>query len=188
MRIAISAFLALALVGITGCGSQDESAEQSAEAKPKVTAPSIDLHAAVVLDDLEAVLQHIEAGSDLNVLEPSRSSTPLITAAAVGKTEAARILIKGGADINYQNDDGSSALHTAAFFCNEDVVDILLANGADKTLKNVTGQTAYDIVTLPFEDLMPAYTAFEAQLRPAGVAFDYDNMRATRPKIAEMLK
>jgi ankyrin repeat protein len=188
MRVATIAFLALVLIGFVGCGGQDESAEQSADAKPTVEPPATDLHSAVILDDLQAILQHIEAGSDLNVLEPSRASTPMITAAALGKTEAVRILIKGGADIDYQNSDGSTALHTAAFFCNEDVVDVLLAGGADKTLKNNMGQTAGDIVAMPFEDLEPAYDVFGEQLKPTGLVLDYDRMKAARPKIAEMLK
>jgi hypothetical protein len=124
----------------------------------------------------------------LNVLEPSRGSTPLITAAALGKTEAARILIDGGADLDFQNSDGSTALHTAAFFCTVEIVGLLLESGADKTLRNNTGQTPLEIVELPFEVLEGAYKAFEADLRPAGVKLDYDRMKAARPEIAEMLK
>ena len=58
--------------------------------------PTVDLHSAVVTGNLEAVRQHIKSRSDLNVLEPSRASTPLITAAALGNTEAAKILIDAG--------------------------------------------------------------------------------------------
>jgi hypothetical protein len=148
----------------------------------------VDLHTAVILENLEAIGQHIEAGSDLNVLEPSRASTPLITAAALGKTEAARMLIDAGADLDYQNNDGSTALHTAALFCRVEIVEALLEKGADKTLKNNTGSTALDIVELPFEVLKPTYDALQVNLKPAGVVLDYEYLEATRPKIAEMLK
>jgi ankyrin repeat protein len=174
---------AVGLVVFAGCGQQDESSQESA-----TSAPKRDLHTAVVLGDFEAIRQHIEAGSDLNVLEPSRGSTPLITAAALGKTEAAKILIDGGADLDFQNSDGSTALHTAAFFCSVEIVEALLEKGADKTLKNKTGQTPLEIVELPFEVLEGAYKAFEVELRPAGVKLDYDRIKAARPKIAEMLK
>ncbi|NIR47349.1 ankyrin repeat domain-containing protein [candidate division KSB1 bacterium] len=204
-----------------GCGNQDESSRQSAESQTTVSAPEVDLHSAVVTDDLEVIRQHIKAGSDLNVLEPSRASTPLITAAALGKTEAAKILIDAGADLNYQNADGSTALHTtavfgkfeiakilidagadlniknndgatalhaAAFLCREEIVQTLLKNGADKTLKNKTGKTAFETVHSPFEDVKGVYDAIGAGLKPLGLKLDYDHIKTTRPKIAEMLK
>ncbi|MHC4535978.1 MAG: ankyrin repeat domain-containing protein [Planctomycetota bacterium] len=188
MSTIITVILALMLFAFVGCGSQDESSEQSAESQTTVSVPEVDLHSAVVAGDFEAIRQHIEAGSDLNVLEPSRASTPLITAAALGKTEAAKILIDAGADLNYQNNDGSTALHTAAFFCRVEIVEALLEKGADKALKNKTGKTALEIVEIPFEDIKVVYDAIGAELRPAGVVLDYDYIEATRPKIAEMLK
>ncbi|MDH4185721.1 MAG: ankyrin repeat domain-containing protein, partial [Nitrospira sp.] len=93
MRTIATVILALMLFTFVGCGNQDKSPQQSAESQTTVSAPKVDLHTAVVIEDLEAIRQHIKAGSDLNVLEPSRASTPLITAAFLGKTEAAKILI-----------------------------------------------------------------------------------------------
>ena len=104
--------------------------------------PDIDLHTAVLTDNLEVIRQHIKAGSDLNVVEPTRESTPLITAAALGRPEAAEILIEGGADINYQNADGSTALHTAIAFSKTDLANILIDAGIDLNLKNNDGSTA----------------------------------------------
>lgn len=188
MRRITMVFLALALFTFVGCGNQEKSPEQSAEAEKTVSAPSMDLHSAVVIGDLEALRQHIETGSDLNVLEPSRASTPLITAAALGKTEAAKILIDAGADLNYQNNDGSTALHTATFFCRVEIVEVLLEKGADKTLKNNAGMTALEVAELPFEVVKPAYDAMGVALKPAGVVLDYEYLEATKPKIAELLK
>jgi len=188
MRTIGTATLALMLFTFLGCGNQDKSPQQSAESQTTVSAPKVDLHAAVVLDDLEALRQHVKAGSDLNALEPSRASTPLITAAAFGKTEAAKILIDAGADLNYQNNDGSTALHTAAFFCSIEIVKALLEKGADKSLKNRMGQTAYEIVNIPFERVKGAYDAIGAELKATGLMLDYDHIKAARPKIAEMLK
>jgi ankyrin repeat protein len=221
MRTITTVILALMLFTFVGCGNQDKSPRQSAESQTTVSVPKVDLHSAVVTDDLETIRQHIKAGSDLNVLEPSRASTPLISAAAFGKTEAAKILIEGGADLNYQNVDGSTALHTAAvfgntdvakilidagidlnsknntgstalhtaaFFCRIEIVKALLEKGADKTLKNKTGQTAFETVETPFEDVKGVYDAIGAGLKPLGLKLDYDHIKTTRPKIAEMLK
>ena len=92
----------------------------------KVSAPKTDLHAAGVTDDLEAIRQHIKAGTDLNILESSRASTPLITAAVMDKTDAAKLLIDAGASLDLQNYYGSTPLHSAAFFCREEIVKALL--------------------------------------------------------------
>jgi uncharacterized lipoprotein NlpE involved in copper resistance len=217
MKTVTTVILVVTLLTIVGCGNQDKSAES----QTTVSAPKVDLHSAVVTGDLEVIRQHIKAGSDLNVLEPTRASTPLITAAflgkteaakilieagadlnyknadgstalhtaaAFGKTEAAKILIDAGADLNYKNNDGSTALHTAAFFCHVEIVQALLEKGADKTLKNKTGQTAYEIVIIPFEDVKGYYDAVGAGLKPLGLKLDYDHIKTTRPKIAEMLK
>jgi len=104
--------------------------------------PDIDLHTAVLTDNLEVIEQHIKAGSDLNVVEPTRKSTPLITAAALGRPEAAKILIGAGADINYQNTDGSTALHTAIAFGKTGLAKILIDAGIDLNIKNKDGSTA----------------------------------------------
>ena len=188
MRTITTVILALMFFTFVGCGNQDKPPQQSEESQTTVSVPKVDLHSAVVTDDLETIRQHIKAGSDLNVLEPSRASTPLITAAFLGKTEAAKILIDAGADLNLKNNAGSTALHTAAFFCHVEIVEALLEKGADKTLKNKAGQTAFESVELPFEDVKGVYDAIGAALKPLGLKFDYDHIKTTRPKIAEMLK
>jgi len=134
--------LVFTLLIIVGCAHQNKTPRQSAEAQTVVSVPKVDLHSAVVTDDIEAIRQHIQAGSDLNVLEPSRASSPLITAAFLDKTEAARLLIEAGADMNYKNADGSTALHTAAVFGKTGVARLLIDSGADLNDKNNSGSTA----------------------------------------------
>jgi ankyrin repeat protein len=102
MRTITTVLMILMVFSFVSCGNQDESSKQTAESDTSVSAPEMDLHAAVFMDNLDAIRQHIKAGSDLNVLEPSRASTPLITAAALGRTEAAMILIGAGAALNYR--------------------------------------------------------------------------------------
>ena len=43
-------------------------------------------------------------------------------------------------------------------------------------------------VEAPFEDVKFVYDAVGAALRPLGLILDYDHIKTTRPKIAEMLK
>jgi hypothetical protein len=176
MKKFTAAMLVATLFVLVGCGKQE------------IPAPKVDLFTAVVNGDLETVQQHIKAGSDLNIKEPTRASTPLITAALLGKTDVALALIEAGADVNYQNNDGSTALITAAFFCRTEIVKALLDKGADKTLRNKEGHTALESVARPFEDVKDRYDALRAALGPLGLKLDYERIKNTRPIIAEMLQ
>ena len=100
----------------------------------------------------------------------------------------ARLLIDAGADLDQQNNDGSTALITAAFFDRAEIVEALLAAGADKSIRNNAGSTALDAVTPPFEAVKDIYDFVGAMLAPYGLVLDYERIEATRPKIAEMLQ
>ncbi|TXH27876.1 MAG: ankyrin repeat domain-containing protein, partial [Cyclobacteriaceae bacterium] len=111
-----------------------------------------------------------------------------ISAAVFGKPEMAKVLIEAGVDLNFQNTDGSTALHTAAFFCRPQIVQLLLEQNVDRTIKNKYGATAYDNVVGPFEQMKDAYDMMANVLGPMGLKLDYAYIEKTRPEIAEMLK
>lgn len=140
MKTLITIILSFILLTTFGCGNKDNS-PQSGDNETTVEVPNLDLHAAIYMRDTEAIKQHIKAGSDLNVLEPSRGSTPLITAAALGEPEAAKLLIDAGADLNHKNEDGSTALQTAIVFDKTKVAKVLIESGADLTITNNEGST-----------------------------------------------
>jgi NAD(P)-dependent dehydrogenase (short-subunit alcohol dehydrogenase family) len=150
--------------------------------------PVVDIHAAVVGGDIGAVERYIEAGGDLNARDASGGSSPLIVAAIFGRPEIATALIEAGADLDHQNNDGSTALLTAALFCRTEIVEALLAGDADKSIANSNGSTPLDVATAPFELLVPVYDYFQGALGPYGLELDYDRLRATRPRIAELLR
>jgi ankyrin repeat protein len=112
----------------------------------------------------------------------------LISASLFGKTAMAKMLIEAGADVNFQNNDGSTALHTASFFCRPEIVKMLLDKGADKTIKNKYGQTAYETVAGSFADVKPVYDGLGKMLEPMGLKLDYTYIEKTRPEIAATLK
>jgi len=150
--------------------------------------PRMGLHKAAVMGDFQAIKQHINSGSNLDKTEPSRGSSPLITAATFGKTQVAIALIEAGADVNYKNNDGSTPLHTAAFFCRTEIVEALLSHGADKNLKNNRGSTALESVAGPFEDVKSIYEYFQNTLEPLGLKLDYEQIKESRPIISKMLQ
>ncbi len=87
-----------------------------------VEKPAMDIQTAIMTDNLEIVKQHIEVGTDINIKDQMSGSTPLISAVAFGKTDIAKVLIDAKADLTIKNNDGATALHTAAFFCRVDIV------------------------------------------------------------------
>lgn len=182
--------LKVAIVAITlmtfGCKEKETAAQGTATTK--VAPPPVDIHTAVITENIDAVRQHIQAGTNINEKDPFGGSSPLISACLFDKKEIAKVLIDAGADINFQNNDGSTALHVAAFFCRPELVKVLLDKGADKTIKNKYGATAYESVASPFTDTKDAYDMMGKILAPMGLKLDYAYIEKTRPVIASMLK
>jgi len=192
MKVILAIMMVAVAITSTSCtGSKKESdvkENTTSETPAKTKAPSIDIHTATFLGDLDAIHQHIAAGSDLDERESSMNSTPLISAAVFGKNEAARALIEAGADVNLQNNEGSTALHSAAFLCRTELVKMLLDNGVNKDLKNIYGSTALESVAGPFTEVKHIYAEFSKNLGPLGFKLDYEQVEATRPVIASMLQ
>ena len=59
--------------------------------------------------------------------------------------ELANLLLKNGAQVNVQDENGQTPLHDSAFACHEDMVKLLVENGADTTIKNNEGKTPMDL-------------------------------------------
>jgi len=192
MKVLSTAVLAVSILITTSCGSRQQSTNDPSasaqETEEPVKPPNMDIHSATLLGDLDAIQQHIKAGSDLDEREPAVGSTPLISAAVFGKTEIARALLEAGADVNMKNNEGSSPLHSAAFLCRLEIVKMLLENGADKSLLNNYGSTAQQSVSAPFADVKFIYDQFSKDLGPLGFKLDYEYVEATRPVIAELLR
>jgi ankyrin repeat protein len=182
----VSVIVALFAMLLTSASCQDRKA--TAQNNSAVKPPQVDIHTAVVTGNIEAVRQHIAAGSDINAKDPFGGSSPLISAALFGKNDIAKALIDAGASLNFQNNDGSTALHTAAFFCRPEIVKMLLDKKIDKTIKNKYGSTAYQSVSGPFQEVKPVYEMMTNALGPMGLKLDYAYVEKTRPEIAAMLK
>ncbi|MFK7811234.1 MAG: ankyrin repeat domain-containing protein [Maribacter sp.] len=182
----------LILLLATACGQTSNKskadATDSTETKSVVAIPEIDIQTAILSDNIEAVKQHIEAGSDLNKKDAMSGSTPLITAASFGKNEITQLLIDAGADLTVKNNDGATALHTAAFFCRVEVVQSLIDAKADKTAKNNFGMTPRESIMTPFSEIKPIYEMLQQQLGPVGLQIDLTEIEKTRPVIAMMLQ
>ena len=83
---------------------------------------------------------HIEAATR-NFL----TNTPLHAAAAGGRIEASRLLLRSGADPNARQHGGFTPLMTAAFQNNRPLAELLVARNANVELRNDEGKTAADV-------------------------------------------
>jgi len=175
MKTATTALLVISLLTAAGCTKQENPP------------PRVSLHAAAVQGSIDVILQHIKAGSDLDEKDVY-GSTPLIIAVTFDNVDVAKALIEAGADMTITNNEGATPLHIAAFFCRIEIVKALLENGADKDAKNRSGKTALETVESPFEEVKSIYDSIGKALSPLGLELDYDFIKMTRPKIAEMLQ
>ena len=159
---------------------------------PPPKPPDISLFEAALAGNLDAVKQHIAAGTDLNLKDPNpvgNKDTALGMAAAFGKTDVAKALIEGGADLDTRNKDGSTPLHAAAFLCYPEIVQALVNKGADKNARNNSGSTALEGVELPWAVAKGIYELLDAILfKPVGAPLDYERIQETRPEIVEILR
>ena len=179
MKQYITSIIAAAL--LVGCGEA-----------PPPKPPDVDLITAAAEGNLDAVKQHIAAGTDLNQKDPNPSgakATALGIAAALGHTEVAIALIEGGANVDQSDKDGSTPLHSAAFLCYPEIVQALLDKGAFKNVRNNSGSTALESVELPWAVAKGIYELLDAILfKPLGAPLDYERIQATRPEIVEILR
>jgi len=157
-----------------------------------VKAPDISLIEAALAGDIDAVKQHIAAGTDLNLKDPNpdgAKDTALGVAAAFGKTDVATALIEGGADLDARNKDGSTPLHIASFLCYPEIVQALVDKGADKNVRNSTYGTALEGVELPWAVAKGIYEFLDGIIfKPLGAPLDYERIQETRPEIVEILR
>ena len=170
----------------------DEQGEKAIFKRKTGKAPDSSFFEAAVTGNLEAIKQHIEAGTDLNQKDPNpvgSKGSALNAAAAFGYTEVAIALIEGGADVNQKDKEGATPLHTAAFFCYPEIVQSLLDNGANKTIKDNDGQTALEMVQFPWSVTKGIYELLDGIIfKPAGKPLDYNRIQKTRPQVAAIIR
>lgn len=179
-----------ALLLTSSCAQTEKktSSDIAAKTTKTVIKPSIDIHGAVLTGNLEAVKQHIEAGTDINQKEAMSGSTPLMSAATFNKPEIAKVLIDAHANLSIKNNDGATALHTAAFFGRIEIVQMLIDAKADKTIRNNFGATPRETVMANFDEMKPVYKMIIQQLKPMGFELDMNELQKARPVIAMMLQ
>ena len=88
--------------------------------------PGISIHKSATDGNIEAVKQHLAAGTDVNAKDED-GWTPLHSAATKEITE---LLIAKGADVNAKADGGGTPLQQAAIYGRKEIADLLRKHGA----------------------------------------------------------
>ena len=167
--------LVITFLGVFGQTAQSTAEEQR-----------VDIWVAAATGNIEAIKQHLEAGTDVDARESPGGSTPLLVAAIFGRVEAAKLLIEKGADINARSNDGATALHAASFFCHTEIVKLLLGRGAEVNAKNIRGETPLYSVAGEWTQELEGIYKWLAELWD--LQLDLERIKITRPKIAAILR
>ena len=94
--------------------------------------PDISIHEAAARGNIEAVKQHLAAGTDVNAKD-KYGRTPLHAAAVGGSKEVVELLIAKGADVNAKYEECATSLDWAK---NQETADLLRKHGG-KTWKEL---------------------------------------------------
>jgi hypothetical protein len=126
-----------AAVVLMGCGESPQSApapeakpvaEAAQPEPPTAKAPDISIYIATSTGNIEAVKQHLAAGTDVNE-EVLGEVIPLHTAARYGHKEIAELLIANGAELNAKNNIGQTPLDLAIGGKHTEIADLLRKHG-----------------------------------------------------------
>ncbi len=112
----------IAAVVLVGCGKSQTSEPPTAKAL------DISIHDAVKDENIEAVKQHLAAGTDMDA-KNNNEWTALDCAVFYDRSEIAELLIDAGADVNVKNGLGQTPLDCAMLFKHPKTADVLRKHG-----------------------------------------------------------
>ena len=111
----------IAAVLVVGCGPP----------KP----PDISIHNAVIFGNIQAVKQHLAAGTDVD-MKGNLRETPLFRAFERQNIKMAKLLVDNGADVNAKEGGyGGTPMHLAAAIFDKQFAELLISNGAKVNVK-----------------------------------------------------
>ena len=109
----------IATVLLLGCGESQPTEPTTAKT------PDINIHKAAQVGNIEAVKQHLAAGTDVNAKD-KYGRTTLHAAAVGGSKEVVELLIAKGADVNVKYEECATSLDWAK---NQETADLLRKHG-----------------------------------------------------------
>jgi len=154
--------------------------------KPEADNPVAELLAAAKDGNLPAIKRLLVVGVKPDARGEARV-TPLFVASIFGRADAAKLLIQKGADVRAaKGQDGSTALHAAAFFCHTETVKVVLAAKPDVNARNRKGETPLDTVSAPWSEGLGKF--YSGVGEAIGLKLDLKEVQAVRPRVAALLR
>ncbi|KAK3610226.1 hypothetical protein CHS0354_022280 [Potamilus streckersoni] len=90
----------------------------------------------------------LENGADPNLVIPEKGVSPMHIAAGLG-VHATALLLQYGGDPNIRSSDGTTPVHVAAIWGEENCLKLLLANGGDPCITDEEGLNSLDLAGNP---------------------------------------
>jgi|WetSurMetagenome_2_1015567.scaffolds.fasta_scaffold24871_1 uncharacterized protein len=131
------------LILFFSCGKGDKKSEPTSQKDTKTTVSKVDFFKAVKDGDVAKVKEYLEKDKSLvNAVDSSNgiNETALGIVTFAGNKELTELLIKNGANVNFQDAYGVAPIHGAARTNKLDVIKVLLENKADINLPTTTGK------------------------------------------------
>lgn len=97
-------------------------------------------------NNVSRLTQYLAEGGNPGLQNEDGDALLYVASGAKGGYDVARLLLIGGADPNQISREGRTALHTAAGWCNADIVELLLESGARTDIMNDEGKRAIEMV------------------------------------------
>jgi uncharacterized protein len=143
MKHAINIVLVLSLVIFFSCGKGDKKSEPTSQKDSKTVVSAADFFKAVKDGAAPKVKEYLEKDKSLvNAVDSSSgiNETALGIATFAGNKEITEMLIKNGANVNFQDAYGIAPIHGASRTNQIEVIKLLLDNKADINLPTTTGK------------------------------------------------
>ena len=92
----------------------------------------------------------IENGCDIN--QKSSMGTPLMAAVVKGNVEIVRLLLNKNAEVDFADNNGTTALLYATMFKNKEIASLLIKANANPDIKDNRGNSSLDYAILANDD------------------------------------
>ncbi len=116
-----------------------------AACQPK-TDPNNAIFSIVRNNDASKLGKYLTEGGNPDLKDSNGDSLLYVASGARGGLEVVNLLLLAGANIDQTSNQGRTALHTAAAWCNVDIVAALLNAGARTDIMNDENKNALDVV------------------------------------------
>jgi ankyrin repeat protein len=159
MKQLLITIAALVLVGCTGISKKEllKDEEESPIIFPAspvaetTTRPRASIHRSARQGEVGYIIQHINAGTDVNEVNKSDGQIALHSASTHNHLLIIKILIDNSSNVNLKDKIGMTPLHLTALGGHKEATKIIIDSGALLNIVNIHGKTALDVALKNFE-------------------------------------